>query len=145
MKKLISASLIIGMTLAVYGTQIWDYVKPNDIMTKEISFSIAPENNYSSAAYSNSKATVHVVVTKVRGNKQTIVWDKTFDTIQLKNYPRLNEAFAENVKIPGVIDNKEKLVVKYIITYDNKGSILQLQSGEDVSTGNEKNNLMIGI
>ena len=144
-KTLISSSMILLMTLMVYGTQIWDYVKPNKTMNKEITLSIAPENNYTSAAYTDARATVHVVVTKVRGNVETIVWDKVFDTIQLKNYPRLNQAFTEDVKIPGVIDNKEKVVVNYIITYDNNGSILKLASGEDVSKGVAKEKMRIGI
>ena len=144
-KTLISSSMILLMTLMVYGIQIWDYVKPNKTMNKEITLSIAPENNYTSAAYTDARATVHVVVTKVRGNVETIVWDKVFDTIQLKNYPRLNQAFTEDVKIPGVIDNKEKVVVNYIITYDNNGSILKLASGEDVSKGVAKEKMRIGI
>lgn len=144
-KTLISSSLIVLMTLMVYGTQIWDYVKPNKTLNKEITLSIAPESNYTSAAYSNAKATVHVVVTKVRGNKETIVWDKVFDTIQLKNYPRLNQAYTEDVKIPGLIDNKEKLMVNYIITYDNNGSVLKLSSGENMTTGLAKEKMRIGI
>lgn len=144
-KTLISSTLILLMTLMVYGTQIWDYVKPSKTMNKEITLSIAPESNYTSAAYTNAKATVHVVVTKVRGNKETIVWDKVFDTIELKNYPRLNQAYSEDVKIPGVIDNKEKVVVNYIITYDNNGSILKLSSGSDVSSGVAKEKMRIGI
>ncbi|MEP7319918.1 MAG: hypothetical protein ABI921_14280 [Panacibacter sp.] len=144
-KTLISSSLIVLMTLMVYGTQIWDYIKPNKTLNKEITLSIAPESNYTSAAYSNAKATVHVVVTKVRGNKETIVWDKVFDTIQLKNYPRLNQAYTEDVKIPGLIDNKEKLMVNYIITYDNNGSVLKLSSGENMTTGLAKEKMRIGI
>ena len=144
-KTLISSSLIVLMTLMVYGTQIWDYIKPNKTLNKEITLSIAPESNYTSAAYSNARATVHVVVTKVRGNKETIVWDKVFDTIQLKNYPRLNQAYTEDVKIPGLIDNKEKLMVNYIITYDNNGSVLKLSSGENMTTGLAKEKMRIGI
>ncbi|NNV54432.1 hypothetical protein [Limnovirga soli] len=144
-KPIISTILVLIMTVVVYHDQIWDYVKPNKMMNKEISLSIAPENNYTSAAYADAKATVNVVVTKVRGDKKTIVWNKTFDTIELQNYPRLNAAFNEKVKIPGVIDNKEKLIVTYIVTYDNKGSVLQLTNGEAVSTGVSTEKMMIGI
>ena len=84
-KSIISISLIFLVTVAVFYNQITSVLRSEKPIYKEISLTIATGNNYSATAYDNALASVHVTVYKISGNKQTIVWDKTFDTMQLKN------------------------------------------------------------
>ena len=114
-------------------------------MYKEIALTIATTNNYTARAYDNAMASVHVTVYKISGKNQTIVWEKTFDTLQLKKYPNINQALPERVAIYNVMDSKDKLVVTYTVTYDTKGSLLKMANGAVVSVGDKAEKLFIGI
>ena len=117
-------------------------VKPVD---KQVQLTIYSNNDYSAEAYNEALASVHVVVTKVKGSSKKIVWEKTFTALPLKNYPTLGNAFTQQVNIPDVFDSKEKLEVSYSITYDSKGSVLRFVNGEVLPKGVTKDNLMIHI
>ncbi|HRI21851.1 MAG TPA: hypothetical protein PLA68_12900 [Panacibacter sp.] len=144
-KSIISISLIFLVTVAVFYNQITSVLRSEKPIYKEISLTIATGNNYSATAYDNALASVHVTVYKISGNKQTIVWDKTFDTMQLKKYPNINQALPERVAIPNILESKEKLVVTYTVTYDTKGSLLKMANGAVVTSGEETDKLFIGI
>ena len=144
-KNIISTALIMVMTVAVFNKQISEAIWPEKPVSKEISFAIASDNNYSSAAYENSVATVHVKVIKVRNGKQSVIWEKNFDTLQLKNYPRVNEAYLQNITIPKVYDKKENVIVTYTVTYNTQGNILQVANGSIVPNGVIKDKLFIKI
>ncbi len=142
---LIGSSLIFIMSAVVFYKPISDKFWPEKPVSKEINFAIASNNNYSSAAYENSSATVHVTVIKVKAGKQIIVWEKNFDTLQLKKYPRLNQAYTQRVTIPKVYDSKENLIIAYTITYNTNGNVLQVANGSIVPYGLRKDKLFINI
>ncbi len=144
-KSIISLSLILLVTAIVYNKQIYSFIRSEKPIYKEISLTIATANNYNASAYDNALASVHVTVYKISGKKQTIVWDKTFDTMQLKNYPQINHALPERVTIPNVLESQEKLVVTYTVTYDTKGSVLKMANGSVVASGEKTEKLFIGI
>ncbi len=63
MKKItIIFSLVIAATVAVFAATNW-YQKEQPV-NKEINLAITSNNNYSSAAYNDAKASVHVIITK---------------------------------------------------------------------------------
>ena len=74
-------------------------------------------------------------VEKVNGKKRTLVWDTTLDSKLLSDYPSVENALSQNITVPNVFDKKEHLEVTYILTYDSKGSRLQMQGDAAVSGG----------
>ena len=101
-------------------------------VSKNIAFTIYKGANYSSKVYDGTSVQIHIIVEKVRGSKSTVVWDKTFDEKLLKQYPSLENAITQQVNIANVFEKKEQLVVRYYLTYNSKGSELQMQEARVV-------------
>lgn len=146
MKKIIVGLAITIVTASlIFNHQITSWFAPAKSVNKEISLMIGSGNNYSSKAYESSYATVTVVVTKMTGKTETVVWKKSFDTLPLSQYPAFNNAVANKLVIPGITDKKEKLLITYTITYNTKGNILQTVYGETINTDSKQNKLSISI
>ncbi len=146
MKKMIF-EIVLGLTLptAIFHTQLTDLLSPEKPISKEISYSIARDTNYNEKVYDMSAASVHIIIFKVRGNKQTILWDKVYGAMQLKKYPTLSNALSQTVTVHNILDRKEKLFVTYFVTYDSKGSVMQIENGTAVSKGENKGRLTINL
>ncbi|MBG9375131.1 hypothetical protein I5907_02745 [Panacibacter sp. DH6] len=111
---------------------------------KNIAFAFYKESDYAADVYRNTLASVHIKIEKVSKGRRSVVFQKTFDAITVKDYPSLQEAVAQTVKISNVFDAREHIEVSYILTYNSAGSELQMQSGFVVKgSGTEK--LYIGI
>ncbi len=95
---------------------------------KSISFDIYKGNNYRSKVYDGTSAQIEIIVEKVRGTDRVVVWDTTFDAKKLKQYPSIENALSQNITIANLVDNKDQVEIKYLITYNSKGNILQMQS-----------------
>jgi hypothetical protein len=119
-------------------------VTPAKPVEKNISFALYKGNDYNADVYNNTSATVHIVIEKISSKGRTTVWEKTFDAQTLKQYPSLQQAIAQTVKVPNVFDSKEYLEVSYTLTYDSKGSQLQMQNGVMVK-GNGTDKVYISI
>ncbi len=144
MKKIIIISTIfLAATITAFTPQSW-FTKEKPV-NKEINLSISSNNNYSSAAYDEAKASVHVVITKVSGSKQTVVLDKVYDAMQLKQIPTNGNAIYKNVTIPNVFNDKEKLIINYTICYDSRGSIIQLCNDKIASDKTNTEKIEINI
>lgn len=146
MKKIIlGLAITIVITGCFFNHQIINWFHPQQIENKEISLKIGSGNNYSAKAYESSYASVTVILTKVDGKKETVLWKKTFDTLPLSQYPSFRNAAANKIVIPGTNEKNEQLLLTYIITYNTRGNILQTVYGEPVSTNNGKKSLSITI
>src|SRR5690242_6461475 len=130
-----------------FGTAIYTTTKGTTAteksVNKNISFAVYKGNNYASEVYNNTSATLHIIITKVRGNNRSIVWDKTFDAKLLKQYPSLENALTQQVTVPNVLDKKEHLEVTYVLTYNSNGSELQMQNGTVVYGSSDKLDISI--
>ena len=85
-----------------------------------------------------------MVIEKVNATgENTIVWDKTFDSKYLSQYPSVADAIKQNVEINTMLKKNEYLVVKYGIIYDSKGSELQMQNYQIIDGSTE--NISISI
>jgi hypothetical protein len=108
-------------------------------VSKNISFSVYKSSSYTSVVYNNTSARVYIIVEKVNTNGQhTIVWDKKLDPKYLSQYPSIENALKQNITIHNLNREKEYLVVHYILTYNSKGSELQMQDStimKDDNTG----------
>jgi hypothetical protein len=114
--------------------------KPVD---KEFTLAIYKKLDYSSDAYNYTYGQVHITVEKLNGSKRIVELDTTFDNQLLKNYPTIENAQLQKVRIPNVFVNKEEVLVSYEITYYSEGSLLQMQNSKVLK--NENEHLNIGI
>ena len=119
-------------------------VTPAKPVEKNISFALYKGSDYTADVYNSTSATVHITIEKVSSKRRSIVWEKTFDAQTLKQYPSLQQAIAQTVKVPNVFDSKEHLEVSYTLTYDSNGSELQMQNGIMVN-GNGTDKVYISI
>jgi hypothetical protein len=108
-------------------------------LNRSISFAVYKSNAYTSAAYNNTSAEVHIIVEKVTtSGKHTIVWDKKLDSKSLSQYPSVKNALKQNITIPNVNQKKEYLAVHYTLTYNSKGSELQMWESTIVKENNSE-------
>ncbi len=122
---------VIGIAAYKYNTIRHSFEsKP---VNKTISFAVYKENNYRAKAYDCTYAQIHISLEKVRGANRTIVWDTTFDSKLLKQYPSIENALSGKITVEKVVDKKEHLEIKYLIIYNSKGSILQMQNGSFIT------------
>jgi hypothetical protein len=129
MKKIKFLLPAVAVAAYVMSGSIKETVTPAKPVEKNISFALYKGNDYNADVYNNTSATVHITIEKVSSKGRSIVWDKTFDAQTLKQYPSLQQAIAQTVKVPNVFDSKEHLEVSYTLTYNSKGSKLQMQNG----------------
>ncbi len=146
MKKII-LEILLGLTLpaAIFHTQVANVFSAEKAVNKEVSFSITRDSNYNEKAYDMASATVRVVIFKVRDNKQTILWNKVYGSKLLKDFPVNDKQMAETVTVRNISDRKEKLFVTYIVTYNTKGSVVELQNGTTLAKGANQGKLEISL
>ena len=102
-------------------------------VNKSVSFAVYKSSAYTSAAYNNTSAQVHIIVEKTGTKGTSVVWDTTLNSRVLKDFPSLDKAQYQNILIPGINPCKEHLQVNYILTYNSKGNELQMQENAAVS------------
>jgi hypothetical protein len=112
-------------------------------VTKSVDFAVYKGNDYSAEAYKNTSAQVHIVVEKVSAKSRITVWDTTIDATELKDFPTAENAKAERITVPGIVDKKEHLEITYLLTYDSRGSQLQMQGGTAVYDNSGKMDISI--
>jgi hypothetical protein len=143
-KHLLWFSVVVVIAVAAMSKQVKEVITPAKPVEKSVSFALYKGSDYASDVYNSTSAMVHITIEKVSGKTRNTVWEKTFDAQMLKQYPSLQEAIAQTVKVPNVFDAKEHLEVSYTLTYNSKGSELQMQNGMVVK-GNGTYKVYIGI
>jgi hypothetical protein len=115
------------------------------LVNKNISFTVYKSSSYTSVVYNNTSAQVNIIVEKVNTKGQhQIVWDKKLAQKYLSEYPVAENALKQNITISNLDGKKEYLLVQYIVTYNSKGSELQMHSST-VLTANNTGNVDISI
>lgn len=117
---------IIVLTVSLF-TPIKDSMVTKKTVSKTVSFALYKENAYEAEVYNNTSAMVHITVEKVTERNRTIVWDTTIAASQLKALPTAENAYTQTITVPGLMEKREQLVIRYVLTYDSKGSQLQMQ------------------
>jgi len=129
-KRLLGWMLILGLPLI--GIAAYKTVKESFLsvrVDKSVSFNLYKGNDYASAIYDSTEAEIEITVEKVNGKNRSPVWDTTLGPQLLKKYPSPEKALAKTIIVPAVLEGKEHLEVRYVITYNSKGNILQIQNG----------------
>ena len=124
-------------------TPVKDSMVTKKTVSKSVSFELYKENAYNAEVYNNTSAMVHITVEKVSENNRTVVWDTTIAASQLKQFPEASNAYMQTITVPGLSEKREQLVIKYVLTYDSKGSQLQMQDWIVAADNNSK--LVIAI
>ena len=146
MKKILLEILLgVGLSSAIFHTQVTGLFTTEKPANKEINFSIARDSSYDCNVYDMTSATIQVIVFKVKDHKQIVLWNKTYDTMQVKQYPTTSNALRQTVKVKNILDRKEQLFVTYIITYNTKGSVIKVENGTSVLKGGKEGRLAIII
>jgi len=110
---------------------------------KTVSVAVYKENNYKARVYDCTYAEIHIDLEKVNGKDRTSVWDTTFHSKLLRQYPSVEKALSRRITIENLVDKKEHLEINYLIRYNSNGSMLQRQSGSVIADSSGK--LDIGI
>ena len=137
--------LIAAVMLTAWNKPLREMMTPEKAVSKNISFAVYKATDYNASVYAGASAKLQISVVKVRGSKRSIVWQKDFDAKLLSQYPSLEKAIAQQVVIKNVVDSKDKLEVVYTLTYNDKGSQMQLQDGTTISKGENNGKLFINI
>jgi hypothetical protein len=136
MNKLLARLPVVMILGAIMYKPVKDITK-SKLVNRDISFTVYKSNSYSSAIYNNTSVQVRIIVEKVSTKGQrTIVWDKTLQKKYLSQYPSAENALKQNIIISGINEKKEYLVVHYTLTYNSKGSELQMQDGTVINDNN---------
>ncbi|HRI20088.1 MAG TPA: hypothetical protein PLA68_04020 [Panacibacter sp.] len=144
-KKLLWLPVVVLVLGAAIYSPAKEALKEEAPVSKNISFAVFKKGNYASAAYNNTFAQIHIIVEKVNGKKRSLVWDTTLDAKRLNEYPSVENALSQNITVPNVFDKKEHLEVTYTLTFDSKGSKLQMQGDVVVSHDIKTNKVDISI
>jgi len=122
--------------LIFLGAVIYQPVKKineSKSVEKSISIEVYKGNQYASGIYDNTSAQVHIIVEKVNNKgERTVIWDTTTAKL-LKQYPNEGQAQQQHIVVPNINEKKEHVEVTYVLTYNSKGSELQMQDGIVVS------------
>lgn len=137
--------VLAAVMLTAWNKPLREMIAPEKTVSKNISFAVYSKDNYNNSIYANASAKLKITIVKVRGLDRSIVWQKQYDAKLLNQYPSLEKAVAQNVTVKNVVDSKEKLEVIYTLTYNDKGSELQLQDGVVVSKGEKEGKLFVNI
>lgn len=136
---------MIAAVVSICSIQEKNWFTSERPITKNITLEVYKSNDYLSAIYKDAFAKICVTITKVSHDSRVVVWTKTFDALQLKQFPSLEEALFHKVVINNVFDGREHLEIHSIISYYTNGSLLEIQDGAFVSKGTTDSTLIISI
>ncbi len=146
MKKFILEILLgLGLSTAIFHTQTGSIFAAEKPVTKQINLYVSRDSSYNSATYDATIASVYIVVFKTVAHKQTILWQKAYDAMQLKNYPVNTSVMRQTVTIKNVKESREKLYITYLVTYTTRGNTLKVENGTCLQKGENKGDVMINM
>jgi len=131
-----------GSVLQAHRKKMGDAEQP---VKKNISFAVCFDRNYSAAAYENALAQPRIIINKLRAGSKIVVWDKTYDFKQLRDYSSLKDGILENVVINNLMESKEELEVTYILTYNTKGSVLKMCNDTIFTASTQRGQVYINL
>jgi hypothetical protein len=102
-------------------------------LNRSISFAVYKIDSYTSEAYNNTSAQVHIIIERAGKKERTVVHDTMLNSKVLKDYPSVDKVQFQNIVIPSVNTCKEYLQVRYILTYNSNGDELQVQNAAVIS------------
>ena len=129
-KRLLGWIIVLGLPLI--GIAAFKTVKESFLTVrtnKNISFNLYKTSNYTEQVYDSTAAEIEITIEKVNGINREKVWDTTFGPCLLKKYPSIEKAISKTITVPDVIERREHLELSYVVLYNTRGNILQVQNG----------------
>ncbi len=147
MKKIaVYATIVIVSVLGViFFNPIKTFILPEKPEVKEVNLNIGTEKRYALPVYANAVADVQITITKWHGNTPSLLWEKTLNNIQLKENAGLDKIEAQSVTIPNISNRRDRIVVKYLVTYKDQGSEVQLAYYADLTKGDKEDSVDVTI
>lgn len=144
LKKAITL-IAIAVSVSIFCVQEKSLFTTEKPTIKNIIFEVYKSDDYLSAIYKDVSAKICITITKVSPGSRVAVWSKTFDPLQLKQYPSFCDALSQKLAIDNVFDRREHLEIRYTISYYSNGSVLEMKSDVVVSKGTKEGTLTIVI
>lgn len=141
-KRLLGWIIVLGLPLI--GIAAFKTVKESFLTVrtnKNLSFKLYKTSNYAARVYDSTAAQIEITVEKVNGRNREKVWDTTFGPCLLKKYPSIEKAISKRITVPNVIENREQLELSYVIVYNTRGNILQVQNGPYILNDEDELNI----
>ncbi len=146
MKKIIcSFVLIISVITLSFSAQIKEWISPEKKVGKNLNLTIVHANPYRSRIYNHSTAMLNVVVIRVVGQKMDTLFVKNYPDFKLTKLSSFSKGFNQNIYIPDVADEKEKIVLVYNIIYTTKESVLTIPTVNFIGKGATNDKFIINI
>jgi hypothetical protein len=105
---------------ADFQSKIEEVINPEQPVSKSICFAVNGDKNYSASIYNDALAQPRIIINKLRADSKIVVWDKTYNSKQLRDYSSVQNTMLEKVIINNIIDSKEKLQVTWLIPKKRK-------------------------
>ena len=123
-----------GVLAASFHAQIKHLIRPEKMVSKNISLVVQGDKVYKFPTYAKCMAALDVQIIKIKGSQIEMLWENKYQEMELKKFP-LNQVVLQKVHIPAVAENKEQIFVRYTITYRSNESILKIQDDQLLSKG----------
>ena len=109
--------------------------RPEELVTKGVSFEVYAAKDYNDPFYDNALAEVKLGIglTNLKTNITTVVWDTTFSFRQLRQYPQVAQKIIIDKTLQH-LPNTELLQVSKTIRYNVNGYLSMEASGEGVTS-----------
>ncbi|HVX48716.1 MAG TPA: hypothetical protein VHB48_01115 [Chitinophagaceae bacterium] len=144
MKKIFIATAIAAASITAWFVYHYSNTAvAENAGNKTISMAVYTSNNYTAKIYDAATAGLTVIVKKLNAKNNEVVLQQSFPALALKLFPSSENAFKPAITIPAV-SGKDVLEVSYTLTYNSKGSILQME-GNQVIDGKTDNAIDINI
>jgi len=103
---------------------------------KEVTYHIFAARDYSAPIYQNVKADLRLQIQVIdyKTGASRLVWDSTFSTRKLTDFPLYDNKLVIKKTIP-VMNSHEKLNGAYSVRYDNEGLIQQVAESDEAGPG----------
>ena len=133
MKKFVlTLMLCTGVLATSFHAQIKQWIRPEKMVSKNISLTVQGDKVYKFPAYAKCMATLYVQIIKINGSEMERLWENKYQETELKKFP-VTQVVLQKVHIPAFAENKEQIFVRFTITYRSNDSVLEIQDDQFLS------------
>ena len=123
-----------GVLATSFHAQIKHWICPEKMVSKNISLNVQGNKVYKFPAYAKCMAKLDVQIIKIKESQIEMLWENKYQEMELKKLP-LTQVVLQKVRIPVFAENKERIFVRYTITYRSNESVLKIQDDQLLSKG----------
>jgi hypothetical protein len=145
MKKVVlTLVLTLIVITASFRAQVSQLMKPAG-NSKEINISIKPAGDYSGRVYAGAKAQVNISLIKVKRKKTEVIWEKEYPDVKLNQLDAVCTSLDRTVYVDSLRSRREKLYIRYTITYKSNKSVLKVEQSKALSADTPSDECCISL